>query len=347
MIRFIQSGDLHLESVVSERLGEKATRELERLAFDQIIEAVISTKASLLFLCGDIFDNDHVKQSTLNYVMAGFARVPFCKIFISPGNHDYIGRNPVWLHKDWPKHVHIFSDYETVELPEEGLYIHGFGFTSRLATEGLLPLDLVLNKNRMNILVAHGDIALSSDYNPMSEKALTGFDYIALGHRHGFECSPNGSWAYAGSPLGRGFSECGEKGCIFGRIQEGKIHTSFFPFDLPGYYDLAVEVAVDDSVESLENKILDLGIRPENHYRIHLLGKQPLLFKIADFTQGWDGQIEFVDETKARVDYEAIAEEWTLAGLFTRKLLALQETNEIALEALDLGLDVLSEGEVR
>ena len=77
------------------------------------------------------------------------------------------------------------------------------------------------DNSKINILAAHADLTnRKSVYCPMKEWdfAVSGFDYVALGHIHaGGEIEKIGEtyYAYSGCPEGRSFDECGVKGGIF------------------------------------------------------------------------------------------------------------------------------------
>ena len=346
MIKFVQSGDFHLDSI-TETNGNSLTSHLLLLdSFGKVVEAVKEVGAKLLFLTGDVFDNEGIRSETIHYLTAKLEEIPETKVFISPGNHDYIGRNSAWIKVQWPSNVHVFTDFESVFLDDLKIMIHGAGFRERIQEATILPSLALLDPRWPNVLVMHGELAKTSSYNPLDAVQLNQFDYCALGHRHEFQqLGQNGTMVYAGNPCARNFLETGVKGCVIGSIDNGIVDVKFKPFDFPAFYSVDLDVTGVLTNAAVRDLINGLITRASDHYRITLTWRNTLEPDLAYLTKEITaGSLEVVDDTKSPRDYDALSREMSLQGVFAKRMLKLYETEPFALEALEAGLDAL-EGE--
>ena len=120
---------------------------------------------------------------------------------------------------------------------ELGLYefddvdIYGFGFNDFYCNNFKTSEINIKNKERINILVLHGDIDASktteSPYNPVtnSELSVLGFDYIAMGHIHKRQII-NNNIVYPGSTISLGFDEPGEHGMLEVNLEKNGLGNS-------------------------------------------------------------------------------------------------------------------------
>ena len=91
-MKFVHIADMHFDSPFTSlgRIeGLSDIRRLEqRKIFKKIIEYIQENNIECLFISGDLYENDYVKQSTIEYINNLFKTIPNTKIFIAPGNHD-------------------------------------------------------------------------------------------------------------------------------------------------------------------------------------------------------------------------------------------------------------------
>gem|GEM_PF-1438844 len=216
IIRFIQTGDFHLDCPLGtiENTEERRSELLNQIS--ALFGYVRNSSPDFLFLTGDIFDNDYVSERTIKFLKDHFEALKPVKIFISPGNHDYIGRNSAWT-GEFPSNVHVFIKTETIEISDE-VTVTGTAFTDRLQNDSLLEgLDTGKCRRGIDFLVSHGELT-GNLYNPMTRDELSGFTFCALGHRHGY--FKDGNISYAGAPYGRSFKEEGNHGFTEGTVDE-------------------------------------------------------------------------------------------------------------------------------
>ena len=246
-MRFIHMADIHFDSpftVLASRNNLANIRRLEqREAFKKAIEYIKVEKIPFLFIAGDLYEQEYIRESTIEYINNLFKTIPETRIFISPGNHDPFLSNSFYNTFNWNKNVTIFnSEIKIIETEEADIY--GFGFTDFYCENSRIEEIKLKNKNKINILITHGALdaskTLDMQYNPLNSNKLKkiGFDYIALGHIHkaNYENNKN-NFIYPGSLISFGFDELGEHGFldikinknnseIKNKIEENKINNS-------------------------------------------------------------------------------------------------------------------------
>ena len=231
-MKFVHMADMHFDTSFTTLtnkadLGDKRRLD-QRLAFNKIINFIKENEIPFLFIAGDFYEHEYIRQSTIDYINNLFKEIPNTHIFISPGNHDPFLKNSFYSKYNWSENVHIFGPkLSVVKLDDVDVY--GYGFDDFYYTNNDLENAEIKNKEKINILVAHGTLNASDTlehvYNPISEKALEdkGFDYVALGHIHkiDYNSKPNQKIVYPGSTISMGFDELGEHGMIVRKYREG------------------------------------------------------------------------------------------------------------------------------
>ena len=89
-VRFIHTGDLHLDSPFSRlpiEKSEERRREM-RETFGKLMQLVREEHADLLLIAGDVFDREYRTSATTKLLLDEFGACPHCQIVIAPGNHD-------------------------------------------------------------------------------------------------------------------------------------------------------------------------------------------------------------------------------------------------------------------
>jgi len=348
--------------------AEKRKEDL-RETFGRIVEIVKTQEIPILLMSGDIFDNEGVTKMTMEYIGKKLKEIPDTRVFISPGNHDHYSTKSFYSLFQWPNNVHIFKEkIEKVFIPELNTYIYGIGFTSNHEKKSLIENFNVDEENSVNIMVLHGDVlgtGQSSDYNPILESDIkkSGLDYLALGHKHsysGIKKTGDTHWAYCGNPEGRGFDELGTKGIIVGEVGKGWCNLEFIETCKRKYIEVYVDVTEAVTYEDLVSKVRE-NIQDQysnkNLYKVVLTGEitegLPIYTSLLQDKLREDFHfVKIQDETTISLDYSALEKEYSLKGIFSRKMRErigmVQEPEEIAAlkQALKIGIRVLDKGKV-
>ena len=217
-MRFIHIADVHFDIPFStlNTKGLAETRRIEqRNAFKKVIDYIKEEKIPYLFICGDLYEHEYVRKSTIEYINKLFESIPETKIFIVPGNHDPYIKNSYYMMYNFSKNVKIFTS-KLEKINEGNVCIYGYGFEDFYMKNQEEQELIAEDKSKVNILLTHCDLdgAKNNDirYNPVQKTKLKqkGFDYIALGHIH--KPSYDEEIVYPGSLISLGFDELGQHG---------------------------------------------------------------------------------------------------------------------------------------
>ena len=222
-MRFVHMADIHFDSPFTVLASKKDLSNIRRLeqreAFKKAIEYIKEEQIPFLFISGDLYEQEYIRESTIEYINNLFKTISKTKIFISPGNHDPFLNNSFYNTYKWNENVTIFKgEIKRIEL--EDVDIYGYGFSDFYCTDSKLDKIEIKNKNKINILITHGALdaskTLDMQYNPINSVKLRkiGFDYVALGHIHKSNYNNENNFVYPGSLISFGFDEPGEHGFL-------------------------------------------------------------------------------------------------------------------------------------
>ena len=354
-MKILHSADWHLDSPLQGRT-EARTAQLKEAILrlpHQVAAAARDLGCDLLLLAGDLFDGPATPES-IKAVKDALkeAQMP---VFITPGNHDYVGTGSPWLTEVWPENVHVFTapTIESVALPELNCRVYGAAFTAP-RMDALLEGFRAEQEEAYAIGLFHGDPSQSSSpYNPVTAEQIrnSGLHYLALGHIHkaGRLLSGETLCGWPGCPMGRGFDETEEKGAYLITLEES-CTMEFIPLDTPRFYDW--ECAPGENASEALEKLLP-AVGNENDYRITLTGEsEPLDLEALAARFPQFPNLLLRDRTVPPLDLWADAGEDTLQGVyFTMLRQAMEGQDEetcrrIALAA-KISRQILLEQEVK
>ena len=181
-MKFVHIADVHFDMpfTVLNKNGLAEKRRLDqRDVFEKVIKYIKENNIELLFIAGDLYENEYVRKSTIDYINNSFKQIPNTRIFITPGNHDPYIKNSYYNKYEWNENVKIFTNLEKV--PVDNVNIYGYGFTSFYSKTIDLPENL--DDSKVNILLMHADLNGTSnefgEYNPILESKLnnSNFDF--------------------------------------------------------------------------------------------------------------------------------------------------------------------------
>ena len=360
-MKFVHIADMHFDSPfinLSDREHMGDLRRLEqRKVFKKMVEYIKENNIEYLFISGDLYEHQYIKQSTIEYINKLFQEIPNTKIYIAPGNHDPFLKNSYYTKFNWNDNVKIFSN-KIEKVENEDVNIYGFGFTDFYCeNSGIENFDIPKeDRNKLNILVIHGSLDTSSiidKYNSMKKATLKskGFDYIALGHIHklDYNTEQNQNIVYPGSTASLGFDELGKHGMIVGSFKEKNLDLTFIPLDDEEYKIIDLDISDINSKEELIEKIESLDIKENEYIEIVLNGNRNFEINVYEILKliSNDRIIKIKDKTKIGYDLDKLSNDTTLRGLFVKELKEKlndntnEEEKEIIEKAIEIGLNVL------
>lgn len=357
-MKFVHIADMHFDTAFTTLETKKNIGGLRRLeqreVFKKIIEYIKKENIEYFFISGDLYDQDYIRQTTIEYINNLFKEIPNTKIFISPGNHDPYINNSFYNKFVWNNNVHIFkSKIEKISTTNANIY--GFGFDDFYCKDcGIVNLKID-DKEKINILVIHADLDASNDenmvYNPIKNRVLQekGFDYIALGHIHktNYNEEENKKYIYPGSTVSLGFDELGEHGMIVGNIEKNKLELNFVKLDEREFREINLDISEINSEEELIEKLNNLNLCENSENKIILIGNRNFEIKINNILKLIQDEkiIKIKDNTKIKYDLEEISKQNNLRGIFVKKLLEKLETGEYSkeeiMQAIEIGLSLI------
>ncbi len=356
-MKFVHIADMHFDvpftTLNKNELGNSRRLD-QRKALKKIIEYIKENKIEYLFISGDLYEHEYVKQSTIEYINNLFSEIPNTKIYITPGNHDPYLQNSYYNKFNWNKNVYIFKS-NIEKISENNIDIYGFGFDNFYMKASEYSKIQIENPEKINILITHGSLEGGTtedlEYNPMNKNKLENlkFNYIALGHIHKTNYKEEQKIIYPGSTISLGFDELGEHGMIVGEIKEDtkKLNIEFVPIDEKEFVECEIDITEILTEEELIEKINEIKTEENKYYKIILIGNRQFEINVNNIIKYIQNKnmIKIKDKTKIKYDLEKIAKENSLKGIFVKELLEKIEQNpeekEIIEKAIEIGLEAM------
>ena len=354
-MKFVHIADTHFDmpfTLLSNRADMGEIRRIDqRKAFKKMIDYINENNIPYLFISGDLYEQEYIRESTIEYINKLFDEIPNTKVFITPGNHDPFIKNSYYNKYNWAKNVKIFNS-KIEKIEEEDANIYGFGFDDFYCYDSGIDNFEIDQKEKINILIIHSSLAGVRDdeknYNVISEKIFKekGFDYIALGHIH--KRKMDNEIVYPGSTISLGFDELGEHGMIVGEIEKGNINLQFVPLDEKEFVEEKIDISDINVLEELIEKINNKEIMENKLYKIILVGQRNFEIDKYKLYKNIENKniIKIKDETNIKIDLNEIANDYTLKGLFAKEILNEMKDENIDKELLDkvteIGMEILS-----
>lgn len=368
-VKILHCADVHIGAAES-FLGARAeSRRAETLiTFEKIINIAKENAVDILLIAGDLFNSNSIEKAFTDRVFECFAAIPDIKIVYAAGNHDPLNAESPFKKYDLPENLFVLDTKDCwVEFADLNTRVYGKSF-KEVYMQGTPRFSLDADDNFINLMCIHGELKadLGSDYNSITSDFISnsGMDYIALGHVHKrTDIGKIGSTylSYCGCPEGQGFDELGEKGVYLGEISKGVCQLQFV--STAKRMHICENIDISDgatSSEIAENIINCLKQKygdsfSENLYKIILTGyvDESADISIPEITSRLNDVTYFAkvkDKTEIKIDFELLAQEKTLKGVFVKNMLsriiaAQSEEKEQLKAALNLGIKAFN-GEV-
>lgn len=353
-MKFIHTADIHLGATPDSGMPWSSLREKEIWSsFENIINVCNEEKAQLLLIAGDLFHRQPLVRE-LKEVNYAFSKLKTAQVVLMAGNHDHIGARSYYQDFAWDNRVHMFLEesMETVKFPEFNTVVYGMSYRSRDITQPLYDTVRPEDKDKINILLAHG----GDEKNiPMNRKKMldSGFDYVALGHIHKPEII-NNRMAYPGSlePLDK--NETGERGYILGEItdtdDDGKnsreVSIRFVPSCVREYKRMELQVDQTTTNGSLVDQAKEIisSCGQQHIYSFYIRGvRDEQLHFDKEALRKLGNVLEIEDESVPDYDFDALYRENAdnMIGLFIQRIRENTKQDEITKKALYYGIEAL------
>lgn len=363
-IKILHCADLHIGAAES-FLGARAeSRQAETLiTFEKIIDIARENAVDILLIAGDLFNSNNVEKSYIDRVLECFASIPQIKIIYSAGNHDPLNADSPFKKyaSALPQNLYVMDTKDCcVKFDELNTCVYGKSF-KEVYMQGSPEFSLKTQDGYINIMCIHGEARadLGSDYNSITNGFIqkSGMDYIALGHVHkrsDVYKIGNTYCAYCGCPEGQGFDELGEKGVYWGMVSSGDCKLQFIPTAKRMHVSENIDISGLLSSSEIAAHIIEIikqkynSNYADNLYKIILTGfvDEVAEISVPEICSRLNGILYFAkvkDKTKIKIDFDELAKEQSLKGIFVKNMLskieaAQEDEKELLHSALNLGI---------
>lgn len=373
MIRLLHLADLHL-GYKPPFLDEQraAMRQKER---DQLLEKAVAfaldsaQKIDLVFMVGDLFETHRPAEKLVRAVLEQLRRLTAAGIYCVtvPGNHDEISYlDSVYRvnQEKWPgvlvqNPMPALVDHRKIKGQKIWLYSLAYtGGLTKVEAPGSFPR---VAEEGLHLGAFHGTL----DWNPgerslplsSADLAPAGYDYLALGHLHGYQEQKIGKTlaVYPGAVEHKSLSEKGVGHFTVVNFEKGKVFIEKPEVAVRKHEQVTLDLSALQSKEEVMAECRRYR-DPEKLVEFRLTGASAFPLDLQEMEEELQTDffyLRFRDESSfvdwARI--EKYAGEHTVRGAFARRILAQMEQAAAAREkevcklALLKGLAVFQRGE--
>ena len=368
-VKILHCADIHIGAAESSLGTLSGSRQAETLiTFEKIINLAKQEQVNIMLIAGDLFNSNNVDKAFCDRVFECFATIPDINIVYAAGNHDPLNADSPFKKYELPKNLFVLDTVDDcVEFSELNTRVYGKSF-KEVYMKGEERFSLEVDSNFINLMCIHGELRsdMGSDYNSITSGFIenSGMDYIALGHVHkrtDVGKIGNTYIAYCGCPEGQGFDELGEKGIYVGTVSKDECSLTFTPVAKRMHISENIDITGISNPSEIAERILEVVKQKypdsyaDNLYKIILTGEIPdgTVLSLAEISARLSGVLYFAklrDKTEIKLDFESIAQENTLKGIFVKNMLkklesATNEEKPLIKSALNIGIKAFS-GEV-
>lgn len=361
-MKIIHCSDLHLDSKMETNLTKEKAQERKNeilLTFEKMVKYAKQNEVEVIIIAGDMFDKKNISVKAKKIVKNQIMLNPEIDFLYLKGNHD----EESFLQEDEeiPSNLKTFTDKKWTSYNYEDRNIQITGIEFGMQDEYNIYNSLILDKNKINIVVMHGqesktEIKDKAEIINLKELKNKNIDYLALGHIHTYKqekLDNRGIYCYSGCLEGRGFDECGEKGFVLLDINNKKITTKFVPISTRVFHEVKVDITGLLENHEIEEKIEKeiSQIEKKDFVKIILIGKIDLeTQKDVDYLKKKYNDrfycLKIYDETKLNIDYMKYKHDASLKGEFIRLVLEQEMTDEEKGKIINTGIKALLGEEV-
>lgn len=359
-MKIIHCSDLHLDSKMETNLNKEKARERKieiLITFEKMVEYAKQNDVKVIIIAGDLFDKKTITVKAKKTVKNAIYSNPEIDFIYLKGNHDEAGF--IEEDEEIPTNLKVFNNQGWTTYNYGDITISGIEFGGQTNYE--IYNSLILEKNKINIVVMHGQEAENDSKDKaeiinLKQLKNKNIDYLALGHIHTYKqekLDNRGIYCYSGCLEGRGFDECGKKGFVLLDINEGKINSQFIPFASRTLYEVNVDLTGITENNEIESKIREqIKDIPESSLVKIILGGEAEIGEERDidyFLKKFENYFYFLkikDKPTRKIDYMKYKNDISLKGEFIRLVLSQENlSDEEKSKIISTGIKALA-GEV-
>ena len=275
-MKIVHFSDLHLDSSFAwaGATGGAARKRRQALrdTLVHIVELTREVNADALFCGGDLYEQEHFRPDTAEFLKDTFAGLAPLPVYIAPGNHDWYGPKSLYAQVAWSENVHLFREavLRRVAL-NDSLWLWGAAHLGPANTGNFLEGFRVEGSGN-HIALFHGAERSwfgeqDSGKQPhaafdASEIEAAGLAHAFLGHYH--RPKDAAFHTYPGNPDPLAFGEDGERGAVVATIGPGgRVERARHRVAVTEAHDLELDVTglttLQQILDRLEEKASSLS----------------------------------------------------------------------------------------
>lgn len=283
-MRILLVSDVHLDAPFAWAKPEIARRRRQALrdALARSIRLAADERVDLICCGGDLFEHDRVSADTGQFLRTLFESVYPTPVYISPGNHDWLGPESCYEHVKWSLNVHLFRSrrLEPVSI-SEGFTLWGAAHHTPAGTPDFLT-GFHVDRGGIHLALFHGSeqgafAAEGPDKMPhapfrAAEIEKSGLHFAMLGHYH----SPRDEarFTYPGNPEPLTFGESGNRGAVIVTMAgDGSVTLDRRRVAVTDVADLDVDVTGCISKQEIRARVADVLVNRRGYARVQLSGE--------------------------------------------------------------------------
>jgi DNA repair exonuclease SbcCD nuclease subunit len=350
--------DLHLDAAfVGARpaIADGRRRSL-RQTLARIVDLAAAENVDALLCAGDLYEQERVTADTAEFVRSTFEAANPLPIFISPGNHDWLGTRSLYAHVRWSPNVKIFAEerLQPVSL-QDGLTLWGAAHLGPSRTDGFLD-SFHADREGVNVALFHGSERGSIEsqgpgsalcapfWSSQIEEA--GLNHVFAGHQH--PPMDGERLTYPGNPDPLGFGETGRRGAVLVTVgSDGQVTTERHVVAQSEVHDVDVDLSGCASPEDVRQRVADQVTELRGTARVTLHGEVPPevevplgdLGELAPLIGSLDVRL---GDLRIGYDLESFTGEQTVRGQFVRDVFASELPDDARRRVLTTGLRALA-----
>ena len=214
-VSILHTSDIHLPESFEDPVKEGAKHSKNPFrALEAVVKTANKLRVDLVLISGDLFDIYHPTQEAISKAIDILDQLIPPAVII-PGNHDALGdaetyHMPHWKDRGLSPYIIKQPDGEVLEVPNIPVLIWGRAMVEH--SPDFQPLEGIPDRNggAWHVAMAHGFFYTQDESggrsSPIYDQEIrnSGWDYIALGHKHIYVDVSQGDVkaAYSGSPVG-------------------------------------------------------------------------------------------------------------------------------------------------
>ncbi|WP_088225419.1 hypothetical protein [Desulfosporosinus sp. FKB] len=237
-IRFLQCSGCRFDSPNWEGPEEWLSQRNQDLwkTFETMLLICQSEKIDLLFITGNLFEQEYTRKSTVERVAKSLGALKTTSVFIVPGEKDPYVTTSAYRLAVWPGNVQVFSgEISCFNLKSHNISIYGAGWTAYQQDRTVLNQEFrAKDDGTLPIMLLHSEAAESNSpksfFLRSEHIAASGLAYLALGHQaifSGIQKAGKTIWADSGVLEARSFNEQGPHGVIVGKLDQDHVQIEF------------------------------------------------------------------------------------------------------------------------